>query len=85
MAEDTLVTVLINAGTAAWMNGFTGLAMERYLLASDMDPGSPLPWYNMGMVMFESGDADLAGYYMNRALEADSSFIPAREVLDILD
>jgi tetratricopeptide (TPR) repeat protein len=84
-SEDTLATVLINAGTAAWMNGFTGLAMERYLIAADMDPGSPLPWYNMGMVMFETGDVALTRYYMGRALEADSSFSPAGEVLDLLE
>lgn len=84
-SEDTLVTVLINAGTAAAMNGFTALAMERYLLASDMNPGSPLPYYNMGMVMLEIGDNISAAYYMSRALGVDSTFVPAREVLNLLE
>jgi tetratricopeptide (TPR) repeat protein len=82
---DTLFSGLINAGTAAWMNGFTGLAMERYLRAADMDPSSPLPWYNMGMVMLDSGDGESAVYYMGRALDADSGFAPAGEVLDLLE
>ena len=82
---DTLFFGLVNAGTAAWMNGFTGLAMERYLRAADMDPSSPLPWYNMGMVMLETGDGESALYYMGRALEADSGFTPAMDVLDLLE
>jgi Tfp pilus assembly protein PilF len=50
-----------------------------------MDPLTPLPYYNMGMVMLETGDNMSAAYYMSRALEADSTFVPAREVLNLLE
>ena len=37
------------------------------------------------MVMFRENDSVSAVYYLNRALEVDSTFTPAAEVLELLE
>lgn len=60
-------------------------AIKAYDTAIGMAPRYPSPYYNLGLLYRDKGDAKKAAVYFRKALEADPGFDAARRELDNLN
>jgi tetratricopeptide (TPR) repeat protein len=78
---DTVPGELINAAGAALMADSTALAERRLLRASVLDPGNPVPPFDLALMALDRGDTAGAVGLLSRALEIDPGFAQAGALL----
>ncbi len=73
--------ILNNLGVALRDAGRIAAASAAFGRACQTRPFLPEPWFNLGEMVEQSGDAATAAEHYRRAISIDRDFVPAREAL----
>jgi len=68
-------------GNALREHGRYEEALEQYKIAAGLRSGYAAPLYNMGLLQVARGDAEAAAVFLEKSLEIDPDFTPARSCL----
>lgn len=79
-ADSTFAEAWFNWGTAALSQRDFATAIARYRIALRSDPESAVGWTNLARAYAAAGNLDEARVAVVKALAADSTFAPAREL-----
>ena len=81
ISDATLATALLSFGERQWLASDMNGALDTYKRALELDDNNPVTYYRLGYVYMHLSQLDKAENALQRSLEIDNRFAPAKVAL----